>query len=173
MEAGDLEAAHTLGRWYDNGENGVAVDQKRALEFYKVAAEGGHKLCAGRLSSFYYHGIGVEISKAQALRWAGAAATIGSGTGKSILSHFYDTGELGMPIDREYGFKLKVAALEAGVLNSKGLYELAIRCEQGVGTAIDMEKAEALMRKAVDYKRPFVNVQRARLWLSARGLAQQ
>jgi TPR repeat protein len=173
VEAGDLEAAHTLGNWYDHGKNGLAVDQKRAFEFFKVAAEGGHKKGAGRLSTFYYYGRGVEVNKALALRWAGAAATLGNGNGKQILSIFYDKGELGMPIDKEYAFKLKVAASEADSLNSRGLYDLAIRCEQGVGTAIDMEKAEALMRKAVDQNKPLDHVHRARDWLSARGLAQQ
>ena len=75
-----------------------------------------------------------------------------------------------MPVDKEEGFRLYLQGCEAGFANSKGWLRLGSMYEQGTGTANDMEKAVAAMRRAVSYNDPPSPVQAAREWLTARGL---
>eukprot|EP00316_Scyphosphaera_apsteinii_P001890 CAMPEP_0119299090 /NCGR_PEP_ID=MMETSP1333-20130426/1198_1 /TAXON_ID=418940 /ORGANISM="Scyphosphaera apsteinii, Strain RCC1455" /LENGTH=289 /DNA_ID=CAMNT_0007300395 /DNA_START=46 /DNA_END=915 /DNA_ORIENTATION=+ len=169
-ERGNSEASLKLGNIHLFGKNGLPADFAKAFSFYFTAAQAGNASGMGYVASMYFHGKGVAMNHAQALRWSGAATAAGKGTGMRILSQFYRDGLCGMPIDKEQAFVLHAKACELGACNSAGLCELAVMYEVGNGTPIDMEKAAATMRKAIEHDKPTEAVQRARVWLAARGL---
>ena len=170
-EDGDGEAAYALAKLYSKGGKGLCKDEARAIGFYKMAAEAGHASAMGIMSGRYVSGQGVERNPALALRWAAAAVEWGDGRGMVILGDMYKTGSCGLPVDMEAAFKLISKGSELGYSNSYGLYKLGTMHEKGKGTVVDMEKAEAIMRRAMAHSTATAaDVQRARFWLTKHGL---
>ena len=56
------------GFCYENGE-GVAMDKKKAVEWYTKAAEQGCSNAQFNLGGFYAHGQGVAMDKEKAVEW--------------------------------------------------------------------------------------------------------
>lgn len=153
-EGGNIEAAWMLGNLYFVGCPEVPRDLAVAFGHYKRAAEAGHADSAGSTAQAYLCGFGVAKNEAQALRWPSVASERGGVLGKWVLSHFYERGTLGMPVDMELSFQRKQATADADNVSSKGLYLLATYYEKGIGTAVDMAKAEALRRIAAKKEFP-------------------
>ena len=63
---GHVKAAEFVGSIYHWGQ-GVAVDDKRAMAAYLVAAEGGHAGCQYQVGVLYCKGLGVDVDYAQGL----------------------------------------------------------------------------------------------------------
>lgn len=59
-EAGDAEAAYRLGKTLESGRLGGIKDLKKALEFYRLAAQEGHQQAAERVAK-----IEAELSQSQ------------------------------------------------------------------------------------------------------------
>ena len=65
VEAGNLNAQFNLGICYNNGD-GVTVDKREAIKWYKRAAEAGHVSAQYNLGNTYYDGDGVQKCDAEA-----------------------------------------------------------------------------------------------------------
>ncbi len=59
-EAGDAEAAYRVGKALESGRLGGLKDLKKALAFYRLAAQGGHQQAAERVAK-----IEAELSQSQ------------------------------------------------------------------------------------------------------------
>ena len=169
-EAGDLSAATKLARAYCIGTLGLSKDSSKALPLAKQAADGGDPRGMSTLAMIYYV-YPAHQSAALVLRWAAAAAALGDGAAHILLANLYDHGRAGLPLDKEEGFKLRLKGCEMGSANSVGLFNLAESYANGTGTAVDADEAAKWMRKAVARADPPTYAQRARDWLSARGLS--
>merc|ERR1711920_420319 len=99
-----------------------------------------------------------------------AAAALGNARGMSVLAEMYGKGAAGLPSDKGEEFRLRVNAEQKGVLNSMGMAKLALMYAEGQGTAIDMAKAETMMRKAIAATSSEQGVELARAWLATHGL---
>ena len=67
---------------YDHG-HGVDVDYKKAIEWYKKAAEQGLASAQFNLGNMYYHGQGVDMNYKKAIEWYEKAAK--QGHAKAII----------------------------------------------------------------------------------------
>lgn len=65
---GDPEAQYQLGMIYMRGD-GVNVDAKSAVEWFKRSAEQGHRAAQLALADCYTYGWGVEVDETQAEYW--------------------------------------------------------------------------------------------------------
>ena len=165
-EGGDAEAAYELGRWLEDGKKGLRKDHAKAFAMYQQSAKGGHAKGMGALASSYYHGRGVEMNDALALRWGAAGAALDNGRAMVTLGNMYANGRGGLPKDYEEALKLRMRGYERSHSNSGSLYRLAQMFEKGKGTSIDMDKAAYWMRKAVACNSPpGTFAQQARGWL--------
>ena len=169
-EAGDADAAYTLGSYYDNGSKGVHMDKEKAFKYYKQAAEAGSAKGMGALCLCYNLGKGVAKNDALALRWAAVAHHLGDGVGSLVLGSLYFEGGAGLPVDKKEGLELFKVRCNKGVASSYGFFQLATCYEKGEGTRVDLEQAAHWMRKAVKANGHAATVQKARDWLIARGL---
>ena len=133
-EAGDADAAYTLGCRYEYGKKGVHVDKEKAFKYFKQAAEAGSAKGMASLSSCYRHGKGVARNDALALRWAAGAHHLGSAHGSLLLGRLYFDGAAGLPVDKKEGFELFKVGCDKGFATSAGLFTLATWYEKGEGT---------------------------------------
>lgn len=67
--AGDAESAYELGKVYQYGLLSTTQDEKRSVQWYRAAAELGHRGAQFEMSVAYYKGLGVPLDKAEAAKW--------------------------------------------------------------------------------------------------------
>jgi uncharacterized protein GlcG (DUF336 family) len=67
--AGDAESAYELGKVYEYGLLGATQDEARSAQWYRTAAEMGHRLAQFEASVGYYKGQGVAQDKVEAAKW--------------------------------------------------------------------------------------------------------
>jgi TPR repeat protein len=67
--AGDAESAYELGKVYEYGLLGATQDESRAAQWYRTAAEMGHRGAQFEASIAYYKGQGVARDKVEAAKW--------------------------------------------------------------------------------------------------------
>ena len=93
---GHTEAARVPGPIYLNGQ-GVAVNEKRALEAYKIAAAAGHRACQHQLGAMYYYAKGMDSPDVQkATDWFEKAAANGHCEAMAALAGMYLDGAKGL-----------------------------------------------------------------------------
>lgn len=68
VRAGDADAMNNLGMLYLQGQ-GVSVDQGKAMELFRQAAEQGHLIAARNIGYMYQQGLGVRQDLARATVW--------------------------------------------------------------------------------------------------------
>ena len=137
--SGCAEAQNYLGSWYENGENGLAVDYQEAFRWYKKAAEQGYDLAQINIGYLYDNGLGVKENKREAVKWYKRAAS------KNNVSAIYQLGLCyyfanGVGMDRREALKLfREAAKDnhAGAICMIGDYYLE-------GCLVEENKEEAL-----------------------------
>ncbi len=121
-ELGDAEAQFSLGRRYDTAQ-GVALDDKQAVAWYRKAAEQGHANAQYYLGTFYYLGnfVGVPQDYKQAAVWYRKAAEQGHASAQSSLGSMYEKGD-GVPQDYKQALAWIRKAAEQG--NSTAQFSL-------------------------------------------------
>ena len=67
--SGDVEAAYDLGKMYEFGLAGAPQDDVRSLQWYRQAADKGHRAAQFQMSVAYYLGNGVAKDRAEAAKW--------------------------------------------------------------------------------------------------------
>ena len=100
-EAGDLEAQVTLGDSYGGRENyGLKRDLALAAQWYRKAAEKGHREAQHKLGMCYSFGQGIPQDDAAAAQWYRKAAEAGLPAAQTSLGYCYAHGR-GVPLDIE------------------------------------------------------------------------
>lgn len=94
---GNARAQCKLGDLYREG-NGLAKNPKKAIYWYRKAADQGDYLGLYELADCYFEGIGNEISQEQAVSWWRKAAEKGDPVSQYRLSRCYSEGT-GTPKD--------------------------------------------------------------------------
>jgi TPR repeat protein len=124
-EAGDADAQYNLGSCYENG-NGVTVDYKEALKWYRKCAEQDNANAQCTIGFFYERGKGVTQDYKEALKWYRKSATQGNAVAQRCIGDCYFEGK-GVPLDGDEAVKwyTKSKATEQGdELAKKGLEKL-------------------------------------------------
>lgn len=102
-EAGDADAANTLGFQYGNGLS-VMQDDVESHKWYRKAAELGSVEAEYSLGSAYKNGFGVAQDYARAAEWYGKAAEHGFADAQNSLAQLYENGQ-GVAKDYEAAVK--------------------------------------------------------------------
>lgn len=107
-------AIYTIGVMYDLG-SGVAIDHKKAFQYYRSAARKNYQLAQYKLGRCYHFGIGTEINFREALHWYSKAAENENADGRvyNNLGLLYRNG-LGVKRDDKKALKYFEKAVKLG-----------------------------------------------------------
>jgi len=92
---GDTDSAFKLGMMYDTADS-VKYDAKRAVYWYRRAAEQGNTHAQHNLAVAYANGEGVELNIAEAIKWWQKAAQQGNSDSQYNLGIIYAMGSHGI-----------------------------------------------------------------------------
>tara|TARA_R110002124_G_scaffold165299_3_gene332680 strand:+ start:1616 stop:5323 length:3708 start_codon:yes stop_codon:yes gene_type:complete len=134
---GDAVAQFEVGSRYADGF-GTPADMKKAVQWYRRAADQGLAPALYRLGSLLEHGRGIAKDKAAAAELYEQAGDKGNTKAMYNLGVLHAQGALGEP---DFGAAAKwfTKAAEAGVRDSQ--FNLAILHARGMGVATDLEEA--------------------------------
>ena len=122
-----------LGELYANGF-GVAQNDKRAAEWYKLAAERGDREAMFQLAMFRFGGRSAARDQADGVALLTKAAQLGHGAASYDLGLLYLEGQQ-FPQDFTRAAELFLAAARAGI--SEAQFALAMLYREGRGVAKD------------------------------------
>jgi TPR repeat protein len=111
--SGHLEAQNAMGQAYQNGL-GVSVDEAKAVEWYRKAAEAKLAVAQNNLGILYLNGKGVERNVGEAFKLFEMAASQGDGWGLNNLGGMYEMG-WGVTKNREKAASYYKQAAEKGI----------------------------------------------------------
>lgn len=144
QEKGDRAAMTLLGELYANGF-GVNQDDKKAVEWYKLAADRGDRDAMFALAMLHLAGRAGPPNREEAAKLLAAAAKLGHPAASYDLGLFYLEGKL-FPTDFARAAELFRAAAEAG--NPEAQYALATLYKDGKGVPKDLAEAARLLAAA-------------------------
>lgn len=125
-EAGDADAANTLGLQYGNGLS-VMQDDVEALKWYRRAAKLGNIEAEYNLGSVYQNGFGVNRDDVQAADWYRKAAQHGYAEAQNSLALMYERGQ-GVKQDYELAAQwYRKAAMQGLAIAEQNLQSLIDR----------------------------------------------
>ncbi|CAB4440457.1 unnamed protein product [Rhizophagus irregularis] len=125
----------------------INVDEQKAFELYKNAANSGNASGIDSLGYCYETGIGSSIDIQRAFELYQKAANSESTSGIVSLGYCYDNG-IGTNVDKQKAFELNQKAANLG--NARGISNLGTCYYYGTGTSIDYQKAFELYQKAAN-----------------------
>jgi TPR repeat protein len=133
---------------------GVSIDDERAVQCFRRAAEKGHDLACARLAWSCYHAIGIDRDEDEAQRWARrgltgvqAAAADGDADAQTNLGNMYLKG-LGVDKDEKAAVNWYRKAAEKG--NAQAMNNLGGSYANGHGVQKDEKAAVSWYRQAAD-----------------------
>jgi uncharacterized protein len=136
----DPKSMTLLGELYANGL-GVPQDDKKAAEWYKLAAARGDANAMFALAMFYMQGRAGPRDRVESAKWLAAAAKLGHPVAAYDLALLYMEGEL-FPQDFGRAAELLRVAAQAG--NPQAEYALGTLYKEGRGVPKDMGEAVRL-----------------------------
>lgn len=83
---GYIPSICTLGRYYLEGRGGIEKNEKKAVEFFQIAANAGHMWGRYYLANCYRDGIGIAKDVSQARHWYRLAREQGHPTADRSLT---------------------------------------------------------------------------------------
>lgn len=119
--AGNLMALNMLGRCYDLGW-GTGVDQRRAAECFRVAADRGLAEGMYNWATALTLGTGVGEDKAAALDWFRRADALGYAKATNYVGSFHEDGWV---VERDMGEAARCYAIAAGGGDFRGMFNHA------------------------------------------------
>jgi len=153
-EAGLPAALYLLGVMSERGL-GVTRNEGAAAEFYRRAAEKGHRSGQARWGKALMHGIGVDANPSDGETWLRRAALAGDPEAAAALGNLLLSG-VGEEDDHVRIYKGFEQAAVSG--DPVAAYNCAVCLSHGVGVARDDREAALWLRNAAD------QVPNAQLW---------
>ena len=98
-EGGDGKSMYRLGRWYENGECGLAKDDVQARAWHERSAAARDPMGMARFGEFLLAGRGGSAERPLGLVLVTEAATLGSDLAAWRLGESFLTGDDGLPKD--------------------------------------------------------------------------
>lgn len=143
---GNPDAQFQLGMMHAKGQ-GVAKDDKQAVEWFAKAAEQGYREAQTKLGYMYATGKGVAQSYVSAIFWCYKAAQQGDATAQYNLGLMYEQGQ---GVARDVSLAISWYSMAAAQGDARSQYNLGVMYENGVGVAKNEEQAKVLFRKAAN-----------------------
>jgi len=145
-EKDDAGAAYGLGWLYANGA-GTAIDNAKAVEWYRKAAEWGHAEAMFRLGAMYAGGLGVSKDDTKAVDWYRKGADKNDPMAIAQLGWMNEMG-LGVTKNEAEAARLYRKAAEMG--NSAAMFWLGNMYYYGHGVPQDDAEAVIWFRKGAE-----------------------
>ncbi|MCO7197720.1 SEL1-like repeat protein [Pseudoalteromonas sp. OANN1] len=145
-QSGDADAHCKLGVIYEQGK-GVAQSDKKAVEYFQLAAEQGDARAQCNLGVMYRQGKGVAQSDEKAVEYYRLAAEQGNANAQCSLGIMYEFGQ-GVAQSDEKAVEYYRLAAEQG--NARGQCYLGVMYRQGKGVAQSDEKAVEYFQLAAE-----------------------
>ena len=149
------ELAHEKGAWcaqvnmgilYEEGTF-VGQDERKALEYYLMAAENGSTGAMNNIGNFYLHGKGVAKDYDKAFAWYQKAAELsGNAAAECSLGMCYQYG-YGTKMDYEKARRFYELSAKQGL--GLAYYRMGLLYEQGLGVAKDIRIAKQYFGEAL------------------------
>ena len=155
-EAGDAGAQVDVGYAYQKGE-GISKEPKKAVFWFRKAADQGHKIGQHNLGYCYANGIGVEKDYIQAIYWYKKSAEQGYAVAECNLGYCYENG-MGVAKDMNQAIYWTRKSAEHGNMNAQA--NLGYCYYQGQGVVKDDKQALYWNKKAADQ-----GLARAQTWM--------
>jgi enhanced entry protein EnhC len=148
-----------LGLVYEYGK-GRPVDNNKAEELYKSAAERGHSRAMVQLAGLYVNDKKLRDEK-DGVKWYKKAAALGDRNALYQLGYLAENG-IGMSKDPAFALSQYQASADKG--NAQAILALARMHQEGVGTAKNSEKAAELYQKLSKQGNGYAQYQLAMLY---------
>lgn len=140
---------HTLGQCYEMGYGGLPVDQKEAIQFYRLATDQNYSRAQCALGRCYERGLGVPVDPEKAVHFYRLAADQGFAHGQNDLGVCYRLGYGGLPVNQKKAIHLYRLAADQGFSDAQ--HNLGICYAKGIGgLSPNLEEAVRLYRLAAD-----------------------
>ena len=159
-ENGALAAQIHLGTLYMHGQLGVAIDQQRAIYWFKHAAMQGDALSQWYVGWGYERGLGVVRDDIKAATWYRAAAEQGHAESQWDLARLYENGE-GVTQHFVEAYKLYNAAAKSGLPGAQ--YDLGRVYKEGKGVDRDLVRAHMWFNLSASNDVPSARTMRDRI----------
>lgn len=147
-EAGDAHAQCNLGWCLRSGTEGVAKDERAAVEWLLKAAAQGDGLAFNNLGVCYSKGTGVERDERKAVEYYAEAAQRGNAMGQYNMACVYQTGRAGFGKDIVKAADLFSKAAEQDYEPAQSMIGNLLM--NGIGIAKDEKAGLQWLRKAAD-----------------------
>ena len=145
-EKGDWRAQVSMGILYEEGTF-VAQDERKALEYYLMAAENGSTGAMNNIGNFFLHGKGVAKDYDKAFAWYQKASELsGNAAAQCSLGMCYQYG-YGTKTDYEKARCLYELSAKQGL--GLAYYRMGLLYEQGLGVAKDSRIAKQYFGEAL------------------------
>ena len=144
-QRGDAQAQYELAEILI--ESNDEEDKRKAVEWYRKAAEQGIAVAQFNLAVCYGDGEGTAVNKPEAFHWYKAAAEQGIAVAQYNLAVCYDNGK-GTEVNKTEAFRWCKAAAEQGIAIAQ--YNLAVCYSNGIGTAVDKPEAVRWYKAAAE-----------------------
>lgn len=142
-EQNNLKALNSIGSCYENG-NGVEKDEFQAYSFYKKAALRGMPNAFVNVAQCYLNGVGTNRDLLKARAWFVKGAEYGYRVAQTNAGYLYLSIEGEEDHDKAFYWLTK-----ASEQNSPSALEMLGMCyENGLGTKVDLSKAQECYRKS-------------------------
>jgi TPR repeat protein/serine/threonine protein kinase len=132
--------------WY-RGRGSRVKNVYKAAEFYRKAADSGHREAQFRLGWILMKGEAGTANPDEAVKWYAKAADQGHLMAKNNLGYAYERGD-GVTRDLNRAFSLYDEAARGGI--GLAMFNLSSCYEHGKGTTADLEKAVTWCQKSSD-----------------------
>ena len=138
---GNADAQYLLGMYYFEGI-GVPTDAKKAIEWFRRAAEQEHAEAQFQFGKCYFNGWGIPEDKEEAIRWYHKAAEQGLVDAQLAIGGYYISDSE----DKEEGFKWLSRAAEQGHVLAQTM--LGVCYLEGKGVAKNATEGIKWLRNA-------------------------
>lgn len=137
-ESGEVLAQNFLGAVYANGSFGVAIDDKKAVELFKLAAKQNNANAQNNLGYMYMNGRGVEKDEKIAYELFRQAATQGQADAQFYLGSMHEHGK-GIKKDEKIASEHYKQAADQGYSDAQ--IKLAVMYQDGKGVVKDEKRS--------------------------------
>jgi TPR repeat protein len=133
---------------FENGQGGLQKDDKKAVEWYRKAAEQGNAQAQTYLGMAFENGQGgIQKDDSKAVEWYRKAAEQNNSEAQFALGYRYRTGE---GVTQDYAQAIEWYRKSGDQGNIEAINDLGFMYENGFGVAIDLDKAQALYKSSAD-----------------------
>lgn len=140
------EVRYHIGEWYETGTN-VAKNERVALSYYQLAADGGNADAFNKLGECAYYGIGRNRDYKAAYELFEKASDLGSVTAYYNIGLCYENGN-GTGKNERLAISYYQLAADEG--SAEALNKLGECAYSGIGRSQNYEAAFALFEQAAD-----------------------